>query len=329
VTIVALHPEDLLDRDARGELSAAEVERLALHLRACAVCRLERTLRADFQQNEEPLGADFDVHGLLSRVLAPGASWEPERVPRASARRRMRPLLLVAALLFVAGASVAAGWGGMPRMRAQSGPQEVNWKVPRDAHKASDGPAVTRAAAVPAVAAVAPVPAPPVDVPVLGALSAPVEWGTKASVKPPLPGPKAGPAVASPGGSPAPSSDAATLFAQANAVRRSGDHAGAADLYRTLIDRFPRSAEAHEAQASLGRLQLGDGNASVAVRFFDEYLYAGGPLEEDVRVDRALALGRLHRPADEAEAWSTLLRAHPASVHAERARARLRELGER
>jgi hypothetical protein len=319
VTIVALHPEDLLDRDARGELSPAEVERLALHLSACAVCRLERTLRADFQQNEEPLGADFDVHGLLSRVLAPGASWEPERLPRASARRRMRPLLLVAALLFVAGASVAAGWGGMPRMRAQSGSLEVNWKVP----------AVTRAAAVvPAVAAVAPVPAPPADVPVLGA--APVEWGTKVAERPPLPGLKAGLGVASAGGSPAvPSSDAAALFAQANAVRRSGDHAGAADLYRNLIDRFPRSAEAHEAQATLGRLQLGDGNASIAVRFFDEYLYAGGPLEEDVRVDRALALGRLHRPADEAEAWSALLRAHPASVHAERARARLRELGER
>jgi TolA-binding protein len=314
VTIVALHPEELLDRDARGELSPAEMDRLALHLRACAVCRLERTLRADFQQNEEPLGTDFDVHGLLSRVLAPGASWEPERLPRASAMRRMRPVLLVAALLFVAGASVAAGWGGMPRMRAQSGSQEVNWKAP----------AATRAAPVPVVAAVvAPVPTPPADVPVLGA-PAPVERVAKASVKPPLPDVKAGL-----GGSSAPFSDAASLFAQANAVRRSGDHAGAADLYRALIDRFPRSAEAHEAEASLGRLQLSDGNASAAVRFFDEYLYAGGPLEEDVRVDRALALGRLHRPADEAEAWSTLLRAHPASVRAERARARLRELGER
>jgi hypothetical protein len=298
------------------------MDRLALHLSACAVCRLERTLRADFQHNEEPLGAGFDVHSLLSRVLAPGTPWEPERLPRASAMRRMRPVLLVAALLFVAGASVAAGWGGMPRMRAPSGSQEVNWKAP----------AVTRAAPVPVVAAaVAPVPPPPADVPILGGPIAPVEGVAKASVKPsPLPGgAKAGLGGAGPGGLPAPSSDAAALFAQANAVRRSGDHAGAADLYRALIDRFPRSAEAHEAEASLGRLQLGDGNASAAVRFFDDYLYAGGPLEEDVRVDRALALGRLHRTADEAEAWSTLLRAHPASVHAERARARLRELGER
>jgi len=42
--------------------------------------------------------------------------------------------------------------------------------------------------------------------------------------------------------------------------------------------------------------------------------------------DRALALQRLGRPADEAAAWSALLGAYPASVHADRARRRLAEL---
>jgi hypothetical protein len=87
--------------------------------------------------------------------------------------------------------------------------------------------------------------------------------------------------------------------------------------------------EAHEANAALGHLLLVEGNATSALRCFDEYLYAGGPLEEDVRVDRALALGHLERSSDEADAWTALLHAHPASVHAERARARLRELGDR
>jgi hypothetical protein len=44
-------------------------------------------------------------------------------------------------------------------------------------------------------------------------------------------------------------------------------------------------------------------------------------------VDRALALGRLGRLHDEANEWMTLLRAYPKSVHAERARERLRQLG--
>ncbi len=148
----------------------------------------------------------------------------------------------------------------------------------------------------------------------------------------PLALPSTPPGVAGPpasGTSTIPAWDAAALFAQANAVRRSGDHAGAAELYHILIERYPRSAETHEAEAALGRLLLDDGNARAALRHFDEYLYVGGPLEEDVTVDRALALNRLQRPRDEADTWSSLLRAHPSSVHAERARTRLRELGDR
>jgi hypothetical protein len=320
VTIVALHPEDLLEREARGELSSVEADRLAMHLRHCAVCRLERTLRADFRQDDEELRVPaLDVHSLLSRALAPGAGSSGSRreVERAriSARRRIRPMLFAAAALFVAGASVAAGWTGLPRLRAQSGTQEVHWEIPR---RSRDEPRVAR---TPSAATV-------------GSLRA-APPSESASLFAPSMNPQAVTATSkfssssNGSSSKSPASDVAALFAQANAVRRSGDRVAAAELYRALVERYPHSAEAHEAHAAMGHLLLSDGNAAAALRCFDEYLFTSGPLEEDVRVDRAQALDRLHRYGDEAEAWSALLRAHPGSVHADRARMRLRELGDR
>ena len=78
----------------------------------------------------------------------------------------------------------------------------------------------------------------------------------------------------------------------------------------------------------LGRMLLDDGDMSAALRSFDDYLRSAGVLREDVMVDRALTLERLGRRNDEANAWASLLRAYPSSVHAERARARLRQLGD-
>ncbi len=336
MSVVALHPEELLEREARGELSPAEAERLRLHLKHCAVCRLERTLRADFQRGEDPLTSDLDVQALLSSVLAPAAEprsssrassrvWrERERPARASAMQRTRTVLLIAAALFVAGASVAAGWNGIPRIEAGSG--EVLWKVFRSAKRAPEESAVASASrSTPAVVGL--------PDPGVSSGSAPPETVRSVSVAPSsaLSSAFSRTGIGASGltASTAPVANAAALFAQANAVRRTGDHARAVELYRALVDRYPRSAEAHETQAALGRLLLRDGNAGSALRCFDEYLNASGPLDEDVRVDRAQALGRLHRAGDEADAWSSLLRTYPSSVHAERARARLRELGER
>jgi len=347
VSIIALHPEDLLERDARGELSQPERARLEQHLRHCSVCQLERKLRADFRQEEAPLGSDFDVHRLLSAVLAPGAPGamsEVARPPRPSAMRRMRPALLVAAALFVAGASVAAGWDGIPNMHAHNEAQDAISTL--SARRASSGALGRSAAATAARETPSIEPLPSLDVASSGAASGAKEVANAPVVVAPVkltPGrtsPRvssalsvapsaAGLGTSASDGWTAPASDAAALFAQANVVRRSGDRAKAAELYRALVERFPRSAEAHEAEAALGHLLLGAGNASAALRYFDEYLYSSGPLEEDVRVDRALAFNRLHRSSDEADAWSSLLRTHPGSVHADRARARLRELGDR
>jgi hypothetical protein len=77
-----------------------------------------------------------------------------------------------------------------------------------------------------------------------------------------------------------------------------------------------------------GRMLLDDGDASGALQRFDDALRLGtGALREDVMLGRALALQRLGRVDDEAKAWSSLLATYPSSVHADRARRRLRELG--
>jgi hypothetical protein len=124
--------------------------------------------------------------------------------------------------------------------------------------------------------------------------------------------------------------DAPTIFRRANAAREMGDHARAGELYRRLLDDFAASPEARASLPMFGRMLLDDGNASGALRRFDDALRLGtGALREDVMLGRALALQHLGRPDDEARSWSALLDAYPSSVHAERARRRLLELGRR
>jgi TolA-binding protein len=110
-------------------------------------------------------------------------------------------------------------------------------------------------------------------------------------------------------------------------MRRAGRHDRAAEQYRSLIDRYPRSPEARASQVALGRMLLDDGDPASALRWLDDYLGAGGPLGEDVMLARAVALQRLSRTQEEANAWSALLEVFPRTVHADRARRRLRELG--
>jgi len=340
MTIVALHPDDLLDREGRGELAADELERLERHVRDCSTCRIERLSRADFRGEEDPIGPDFDVTRLLSEVLAPGADREllrPAPAPRRAVGRRLRPLLLAAAAVLVAGAAAAAGWRGAVGRRAEAAPPapvlEPATTFTRSTPAVQAPATLAPPAPTAAVAEPAPpervVPAPPVVARAPAALSrepapvavvhtSPADRATEAAAAPAL-------AVTRP--LPVTASDAAAVFERANRARRSGDHPRAADLYRSLLDRYPDSPEAHESLAVLGRELLGDGDASGALRYFDGYLRTGGSLREDVMADRALAFGRLGRTADEAAAWGALLAAYPGSVHAARAAVRLHDLG--
>lgn len=121
----------------------------------------------------------------------------------------------------------------------------------------------------------------------------------------------------------------AALFAAANRARRSGDSAGARDLYRTLQRRFPGSHEASLSQVTLATLQLDNGQPGAALADFDRYLAGSGrALEAEALVGRALSLRSLGERDAEIAAWQEVLRRYPGSIYAKRATQRLATLGQ-
>src|SRR5690349_13595589 len=98
MTRIDLHPEDLLERAARGDASEAELQRLAQHLTDCAVCRVEQALMARAAVDSEPLRDEQLVVARIKRDVA----------ERLSGAGRARPRRRAAALAFVAVAGLAA-----------------------------------------------------------------------------------------------------------------------------------------------------------------------------------------------------------------------------
>lgn len=123
---------------------------------------------------------------------------------------------------------------------------------------------------------------------------------------------------------------AAELFRDANAERRSGNVEKSIDLYRALQKQFPDASETRASRVTLGRLLLDrQSDATGALAQFDAYLSghgADGALSEEARLGRALALQRLGQASAEKQAWQDLLVQHPQSLHASRAKERLRVL---
>jgi TolA-binding protein len=310
-----LHPEDLIERAETGELSPSERERLALHLEHCPACRLERRTRDDFRRVADR--ADPDVHALVASVLRPDRA-RPR--PQGRARlTRLRYALVAAALL---GTGLAAAAATLPGIRAL-------WAPPASPETPSSSPA-TPAASRRDKAGVTDVTAPAAAIP----------SEASAHVAAPMP-PRATEATAEgpvarltrhasfpTGAVSAASADAASLFSKANAARRRGDHEGAATTYRQLLDRYAGSPEAHESRMVVGRMLLDDGDASGALRSFEAYRSGGGgALDEEAVLGEALSLEKLGRVEEERRVWTALVAAYPDSVHADRARARLAELG--
>jgi len=305
-----LHPEDLLDRDARGELGDAERALLEAHLQRCAACRIERRARVDFRAElEPPQGEDErgEVQPLLAKVLAMHPAKTPPAVAsRVSRGRRLLPLLVAAALVSAAAWAATAVRTGLRSASAPAASPPTLAAAPQPAGPTSPVPARVELAP-PVVAAIAPVPA---------ATQAPAPAETAAGAQ------RASFVTHVPL-----ETSAGASFDRANSARRSGDHRRAAELYRALVARYPDTAEARASLVALGTMLLDDGDAAGALASFDRYLSAGGGLAEDAMLGRALALRHLGRPGDEASAWGALVRQYPRSVHAERARQRLLELG--
>jgi TolA-binding protein len=121
--------------------------------------------------------------------------------------------------------------------------------------------------------------------------------------------------------------DAAALFREAAAARRSSDFGRARLLYLRLESTFPNSPEAHLAPVSLGKVLLLMGRAGEAEQQFAQYSSAGGTLAEEALVGQAQSLARLGRVGDEQRVWQRLLRDFPHSLYAVEATQRLSALG--
>ncbi len=314
--VVDLHPEDLLDKDARGELTDAERERLEAHLERCATCRFERTLRADFVEDlgdaPQELAPSEIVEIALGHAPRPAANDEVEErapvSPRAHSRRKsFRIPLLVAAAVLVGG--VAGAGAAIP-----------TWT--RLVTRGEDPEATTRSREAAPPPPIAPKHATPALPP-----EPPVETPEAVPEPPPPPPPVVVPArtlVAPPPILETPPDTPATLFESAAEARRRGDHARALEIHRQLVAKFPASREARVSHATIGQLLLDRGDASGALASFDAYRAGGrGPLDEPVMIGRATALDRLGRSDDARAAWSALVESFPRSPYAAHARARI------
>jgi TolA-binding protein len=338
--VVDLHPEELLDRDARGELTADEETRLEAHLARCAACRFERQLRGDFAAE---LASDVTPSSVERIALAgssppkappPAVDVPREEVAALPPRRRPRRATRAAWLLVAAavcGVSVAGATG--VGQRAWLRIVGADAAVPASFAAASAGESspshvaakhVARHRTAPAASALsAPRPEPStVDVlvqtsaPPLAELSPATLHHASRTARRAL-------------GSPA-ADGAASLFESATEARREGSYARAIELQRELLSRYPRSSESHVARETMGRLLLDRGDPAGAFASFEAYLSEGsGELGEEAMVGRATALERLGRSAQAADAWRGLLAAYPETSYAAHARSRLGSLNVR
>ncbi len=337
MTISDLHPEDLLDKEARGQLSERERTLLNAHLERCAVCRFQREVRADFDLDL----SDEDtpsMQGLLALTeqLGAAAKKEPEKASEPEAhveaervvplrtrrpQRTVRILLLAAAALLVAGVATAGGgvqlWTRISAALSPGQEAEIGLRDSSDRETPAKAPVAAKAPAKPIEA--------PVPTPVAEPEPAPTPEPAPVAIAPAPVAPPSGTTKREVASASAPQVDSATaIFDAANEARRSGDHARALELHRQLESTYPKSREAHASQAIVGRLLLDRGDAAGALVRFDAYLAQGsGPLDETARVGRALAFERLHRADEARAAWQAVLTAFPETPWAEHARTRL------
>ena len=308
MSLVELHPEELLDRAQKGALTTAERRDLAAHLRRCPACVAERRWAVDAAAavEREEAGADrARTDRLVAAVMnrrrgATAAAVAAMDGGRPRSRRAAVVMALVAGGCLLSGAAAATLWPAARRLWVDDA------KVVPAVPAARPSPPA-RAEQVPAMAATPP--AEPAPAPV-----APAKMAARA----------ARPAPAT-----APPETAATLFGELARARRAGRLVEARQAHDLLVDRFPGTREERAGRLLVAQLALRRDEPGVALDLFERYLGTDveGALAEEARLGRALALERLGRAPDERRAWRELLERHPRSIHAARARARLESLG--
>ena len=316
MSVVDLHPENLLDREIRGELDDGERQRLEAHLAQCATCRFERELRAGFALELSRDSVPPEIASLVDTLTAGRVQPPAPPVVKPSRTRRMKLVLVAAAatLTLVAGAFAATERGrrAVAPLFGREGPATSYGEAPPMTVPASGG-VMARASASPAAV---PDPSPEpvlVDPP---APTAPPATVVAAPVQ------AAAPAAAAPPDGPAP-----LLGAEADARRR-GDTTRMLELHAQLVARYPQSREAQVSRMMVARLLLDRGESAGALSGFDAYLRAGsGELREDALAGRATALDRLGRSDEGRRAWMTLLDQYPNTAYAAHARSRVEATG--
>lgn len=329
-----IHPENLLEKLADGDLSPSESKLLQEHLSGCAACRFELMVRDDLETEAEALQFDrVSVGQLLLALpqagsLAAGGAVSPPQggigtppptgaapgagvLPAAPRRFRVSRLRITVAALALASGAAALVAVGMPSNEPTPAPTVIRVIQPQAAKPAKR---MVREQTEPETS-VGPKPA-----------EAPVPAAARVLTRT---APAAPPSDSKPTREPVSTEPTpAELFSQANQARRASDAARATQLYRVLQRKYPSSQEAQLSLVTLGSLQLNGGNAAGALNTFNRYLsQAGRPLEAEALYGQAQAYRQLGRTSEEVRAWKRLLARHPSSGYATQARERLSSLG--
>src|SRR5512145_242504 len=292
-------PTDLLAKERRDTLSAAERRTLQLHLVRCKSCRAWQQLGRGFD-DEGSARTDDDA---VVRRIADGIRYSSispiSKAPKRSKFGRAatpRWLLLAALTATGAAAATVARW-------------KISWQIPPEV-----GESVARSTprqiyddtSPKTNVALTPVELARRDAPVTtSAASARYAVAPTSPSKPSLTG----------NTSPVPIESALSLYREANQARRKGDASRAILLFRRLQQAFSRSPEAHLSHVALGGALLDSGAPREALRQFDRYLATSGQqaLAAEALYGRARALGALGNRVEERSAWQRLQADFPRS----------------
>jgi hypothetical protein len=297
-----IHPEDLLDRAKHQTLDGGDERLLRAHLDGCAACRFELSLAPALYRH---IRLDAGDHALIARAIK--KTRDLQRAERSPMVWRRMPAAAALAVALLAGAVMASAAGYVWHRRDTIVVEELPSKARQRSATQRD---VTRARPTVVPLASTSSPAPTVTEAPEAAAPAPTAHRRSIAVN-------------------SASSRCADEFRKAGQLRRAGAAAEAAMSYQTLRGICPGSSEELAARVLAGRIYLDRlSSPMLALSAFDSYLAAAphGALLEDAVIGRALALGRLHRSADEIAAWEDLLATFPDSLYADQARTRMKTL---